>query len=137
MFDWEDFVNLSKELLNDANTQYKEALYRTVISRSYYGIFKQVEDRLKELERKGNITLPSQDSDGYRLGSHEKIIFYLQNHTNERVRDFGDLLEDLKGQRHSSDYKAYKIISRKRAEIALKLALKLVYEVRNILNVIS
>ena len=36
------------EVQNSTNTLYIEALYRTIISRSYYGIFKQVEDKLKE-----------------------------------------------------------------------------------------
>ena len=125
MFDWKDFINLSENLLNGTNTLYTEALYRTIISRSYYGIFKQVEDKLKELEQKGNITLPRKDLNGNRLGSHEKVIFYLQNHEDEKVKDFGELLNDLKRQRHESDYKAWKRINERDASTALRLALKL------------
>mgnify|MGYP001773574264 CR=1 FL=1 len=127
MFNWKDFINLSEELINGFGTQYEEALYRTIISRSYYGIFKQVEDKLKEL----NISLPSKDSKGKKLSSHERVIFYLQNHNDERARDFGDLLDDLKRQRHKADYNAQVSINEIDAKEALELALELRNEWKN------
>lgn len=123
MFNWEDFINLSKELLNYTNTQYKEALYRTIVSRSYYGVFKQVEDKLKEV-----YILPERDSKGRKLGSHERIVYYLQNHKDYKVKNFGNRLDRLKRQRHKVDYDTQASISRENSEKALKLAEKLSYE---------
>lgn len=137
MFDWKDFINLSHQLINSFSTQYEEALYRTIVSRSYYGIYKQVEDKLRDLEGRGNIILPYEDSEGRRLGSHERIIFYLQNHNDERIRDFGELLEDLKRQRHKSDYNAQGRISRRNSETALRLASRLSNEWEELINFIG
>jgi len=99
MFNWEDFIKLSQELISNLNTQYNEALYRTIISRAYYGVFKQVEDFLKD-------NVPERDTRGRKLGSHDKYIEFLKNHTSEEVRKFGSLLANLKRYRLKADYRA-------------------------------
>ncbi len=118
MFDWGDFIAFAKELISSYKTNYSEALYRTVISRCYYGIFKQVEDCLDNL----NISLPEEDSRGRRLGSHEKRIYFLQTHDNSNVRRFGYKLNELKRQRKKADYMAEEGVSRFEANRALNTA---------------
>ena len=121
MFDWSDFITLAQELISSHTTAYNEALCRTVISRCYYGIFKQVEDFLDSL----NVPLPDEDIKGRKLGSHEKRIYFLQSHDNSDVRRFGDKLNNLKRQRKKSDYKASKCINYSEAERAIQDALEL------------
>jgi len=120
MFDWEDFINLAYELIQEHNTNYDEALYRTIISRAYYGIFKQVEDYLKL-----RVSLPNSDYRGRKLGSHERVIFFLQTHKNPKVKEFGDILEDLKRLRHKADYNAKENIGKDEATRAVEDALDL------------
>ncbi len=121
MFDWKDFISLAQELISNHNTDYNEALYRTVISRCYYGIFKQVEDYLDSL----NVSLPEIDNRGRRLGSHEKRIYFLRNHNNLQVRKFGDKLNNLKHQRKKADYRAAESIDRAKAEKTIRDAFEL------------
>ena len=65
MFNWKDYLLFSEKLLdiedtnpnsnpNDENkdsqnSDVKEAIYRTICSRSYYSIFKEIEDFLKKI----------------------------------------------------------------------------------------
>ena len=121
MFDWRDFIAFAQELIAGHNTTYNEALYRTVISRCYYGIFKQVEDFLDSL----NVSLPNMDSRGRKLGSHEKRIYFLQDHDNSEVRRFGDKLNNLKRQRKKADYRANECINHSQAEKAIQEAFEL------------
>lgn len=121
MFDWKDFINLAQELISNHNTNYSEALYRTVISRSYYGIFKQVEDYLDGL----NVSLPDMDNKGRRFGSHEKLIRFLRSHNNSQVRGFGDKLNNLKRKRKKADYIATENISKAEADEAIRDAFDL------------
>jgi len=121
MFDWKDFINLAQELIFNHSTNYSEALYRTVISRSYYGIFKQVEDYLDRL----NVSLPDRDNRGRKLGSHEKRIYFLRIHNNPQVRRFGYKLNDLKRQRKKADYRATENISKTEADKAIRDAFDL------------
>ena len=118
MFNWEEFIKLSQELISNFNTQHNEALYRTVISRAYYGIFKQVEDSLKK-------RVPQIDIKGRKLGSHDKYIEFLRNHTLKEVAKFGSLLANLKLYRLKADYDAYSSIDRRSAKRILQESLKL------------
>ena len=119
MFDWKNFIDLAQELIYKHSTEYSEALYRTVISRCYYGIFKQVEDYLK------SFSLLDRDKVGRKLSSHKRQIYFLRNHSNPQVRKFGDKLDNLKRQRERADYKAHEIVNRFDAERAIKHAYEL------------
>lgn len=121
MFDWKDFIDLAKELLFKCDTTYKEANYRTVISRCYYGIFKQVEDYLESL----GIPLPEEDRTGRKLGLHEKKIYFLQTHKDSNVRRFGDKLDRLKRLRKKADYTANISVTISEAKEAVKEATEL------------
>jgi len=120
MFDWQDFINLVQELIYKHKTNYDEALYRTIISRAYYGIFKQVEDYLKP-----NVSLPDKDDEGNRLGSHERVIDFLRNHSNSQVKRFGKKLNELKKLRRKADYTATEKISRVEAIKAIDYSIDL------------
>ncbi len=133
MFNWKDFIDLAQELISHYDTQYKAGLYRTAISRCYYGIFKQVEDYLDSL----NLPLLEEDDRRRKLGSHGKKIYFLRTHENRDVRRFGDKLNDLKNKRLKADYRANENIERIEAERAVKLAFEL-YDIwtTKILNLI-
>ena len=120
MFDWRNFITLAQELISH-DTTFKEALYRTVISRCYYGVFKQVEDCLGSF----NVSLPDRDRRGRSLGSHEKRIYFLQTYPNPEVRRFGDKLKDLKRQRMKADYKANTNVNSREMRRVLQNALEL------------
>lgn len=121
MFNWRDFISFSDNLIGTSRTvyvQYQEALCRSVISRSYYGVFKQVEDYLKYKE----IKLSEKDDKGRRLSSHDVCINYLRSHSKKEVQRFGDLLFILKHKRIVADYKAECQVDYKEASDMLELA---------------
>lgn len=121
MFNWEHFIHLSKELLSK-DVQHKEALYRTVVSRAYYGVFKQIEDKLIELEGNKGLRIPDKDMNGRKLGSHERIIFYLKRCEKDKFKELGVKLDDLKRRRYVADYNRDKTISEEDAEKSLEEA---------------
>jgi uncharacterized protein (UPF0332 family) len=130
MFKWEDFLNFSQELMDTENNKrfqfhHKPALFRTIVSRSYYGIFKQVEDLLKDLEKEGRIFIPRRDKEGKRLGSHERIISFLLSQQDIEFKKFAIKLASLKRYRLQADYYANLNIDRRKAEEILNEALKL------------
>ncbi|MGC9101421.1 MAG: HEPN domain-containing protein [Caldisericum sp.] len=118
MFNWEDFIKLSEELLTKKPSKYEEALYRTIISRAYYGVFKQVEDffednKLEELLDKSV------------KGSHNKIIKFLREHDDHEISNFGEDLDLLRRRRIKADYRAEKSISEELAKNTLQIAIRL------------
>jgi len=132
MFNWKEFIDLANELLSKHNITYNEANYRTIISRCYYGVFKQVEDYLKSLK----IPIPEKDKNGKRLGSHERIIYFLRYHTNSKVRSLGYKLMQLKDLREDADYHAWQTINIFNAQKAINKANKLSKEWLDIKNLI-
>jgi len=112
-FEWHDFIDLACHILDNHELDSsffrskEESVWRTVISRAYYGIFKQVEDFLKN---NGLIDI--------HTTSHKKIIDYFDNIDFQ----FFQQLDRLKGLRHIADYKKNQFISKRDAENAARLA---------------
>lgn len=141
-FSWEKFINLAEDLNNQINQSLlneDEAYIRTIISRSYYGVFKQVEDFLKS----SGIQLPKEipnsrnPSKKRKLGSHERVIQYLVRHHNSQIRNFGTTLDALRRQRMEADYHAIPRIQKHEGEQALKSAQTLNKKIRQIFNILS
>ncbi len=121
-FNWTDFLQFATNLLNGYKYLGKvthESVYRTVINRSYYAIFKQIEDYL--VNTKG-ITLPQRDSKGKRLGSHERVIYYLKNCAIAQKMQLDQLLSRLKSKRLEADYNSKIVITSHDAKLSLSLS---------------
>ena len=127
-FDWNDYIELSESLycatlcrFQDCNAptkllrNYKESSSRTIISRNYYASFKTIQDYC-EINYKGKI--PTEDKNGYKLGSHEKIINFIGQY-NTRLADDLALLKTLRKQ---ADYKSNAIINEKSVKFAINKA---------------
>ena len=133
-FNWEEFINWA-EALNSQNPT-DEAYRRTIISRSYYGIFKQIEDFLESLGRQlpSRIPDPNNPSRMRDLGSHEKVIQYLIRHSNQEVRSFGTILDTLREKRTKADYDATSPIGENESKQVLNFAKMLNMLISQILN---
>ncbi len=118
MFNWEDFIKLSEELLTKKPSEYEEALYRTIISRVYYGVFKQVEDFFKDNKLEKLL-------DKSATGSHNKIIKFLMNYNDKEISEFGQGLYTLKDSRIAADYHVNEDITEEFAKNMLNLAIEL------------
>jgi len=139
-FNWEKFINLAEDLNNQNNQGLPdEARIRTIISRSYYGVFKQVEDFLKssEIQLPKEIPNPRDPSKKRKLGSHERVIQYLVRHHNRQIRYFGTLLDSLRREREKADYHATPRIQKHEGELTLKIAQQLNGIISQILNILS
>jgi len=115
-YNWSDFINFSEELLNNVTLIKcnKEAIYRTICNRAYYGIFKLIEDFCNE----NNIQLPETDERGKKLTSHKKIKYYLSICNDELYRLFSSLLT----YRISADYRKFIKITDQAAKISIEKA---------------
>ena len=139
-FKLEKFIDLAENLNNQNNQSLPdEARIRTIINRSYYGVFKQVEDFLKSsgIQLPRIIPNPRNPSRGRKLGSHERIIQYLVRHHNRQVRNFGTILDSLRGKRVKADYHATPCIQKHEGEQTLRIAQQLNKIISQILNILS
>ncbi|GAB6073290.1 hypothetical protein JCM14244_16670 [Venenivibrio stagnispumantis] len=134
MFQWEDFITLSQKLFSKEESEWKEvlegrsceeALYRMIVSRCYYGIFKKVEDYLMN-----RFNFPQVGS------SHEQKIRFLQNHNNRNVQEFGRKLRSLKTLRTIADYDSSENINRETAKDAIQKASELFQKWEEIINLL-
>jgi len=141
-FNWEKFIDLAEDLNNQNNQSLlDEARIRTIINRSYYGIFKQIEDFLKssriQLPKTISNSSPRNPSKKRTLGSHERVIQYLVRHHNKQVRHFGAILDSLREKRLKADYHAIPRIQKHESEQTLKTAQQLNRIISQILNILS
>ena len=129
IFNWEEFIKISEELYTIQQSQFNplrncssEAIYRTICSRAYYGIFKQIEDFLEEnsVELKDTIEITNEkgEIEERKLGSHERVIIYLRDKNSELYK----LIDRLRTKRHQADYKAKPKIKERDAKEAYKKA---------------
>lgn len=139
-FNWEKFINLAEDLNNQNNQgPLDEARIRTIISRSYYGVFKQVEDFLKSsgIQLPKEIPDPRDPSKKRKLGSHERVIQYLVRHHDRQIKDFGTRLDSLREKRKKADYHAIPRIQKDEGELTLEIAQELNRIISQILNILS
>lgn len=118
MFNWEDFIKFSEELLTKKPPKYEEALYRTIISRAYYGVFKQIEDFFKDNKLEELL-------DKSATGSHNKIVKFLREHDDYEISNFGAELDLLKRRRIIADYRANENITEELAKNTVNVAIRL------------
>jgi len=115
-FDWEDYIKLAEKLHDETNkNSTEEAYYRSIISRSYYGVF--CISRIKaglEFYRPRPLTGDP--------GVHEKVISYYKNSTIPEEKLVGKLLDDLRKERNNADYDRNKNVGKDLAERAISKA---------------
>jgi len=119
-FDWNKFIELSERIMEKANS---EEEFRTVVSRSYYGAFKQANDQYKK-----------ETFDDPKMSVHNVVIMYFQKHDKMLYRSIGLWLGRLKDKRVTSDYKAAILITKKDACESLDRAKSIVNKIVQIDN---
>lgn len=109
-FNWQDFYKLALQILNQKTGNLEEAKNRTICSRSYYAIFKEVEDFLRD---KGKLPKKS---------NHEELFRFLQTYSYTKdVNTFYLKLRKLGSKRLQADYKRHMKIKERDAKRALRL----------------
>jgi len=100
MFDWGQYYVLARDLLLLAgNSQQKEAILRSAVSRAYYAAFHAADGYL---QRTGKYP-PMQENSA--VGSHDRIInTFIRGTTHPDWVRIGRKLKKLKGFRHWADY---------------------------------
>jgi uncharacterized protein (UPF0332 family) len=102
-FDWKDYIKLAEKLQNETNkNSIEEAYYRSMISRSYYGVFcisriKAGLEFYRPIPRTGD------------PGVHEKVISYYKSSKIREEKLIGKFLDDLRKERNDADYDRTKI----------------------------
>jgi uncharacterized protein (UPF0332 family) len=102
MFDWQDYYLLARQMLLQAdNASYKEAVFRTAVSRAYYAAYHFACDYLKEV---GHYPT-KQEIQASRTESHQFLIErFIKNSAHPEWEKIGKKLITLKSFRHRADY---------------------------------
>jgi len=114
-FNWKNFILFSEYLHQNNTFQEQHTVNRVISSRCYYGVFKLFEDYLKD----NRIQLPVTDCYGNKLGSHDRVIYYVERNIDNNI---GRKLRRLKSYRVIADYKADKPVSIRDRENIIRLA---------------
>jgi uncharacterized protein (UPF0332 family) len=112
-FDWKDYIKLAKKLYDESNKDsIEEAYNRSVISRSYYGVFclSRIKAGLEFYKPHSHTSDP---------GVHKKVIAYYENSNKPEEKLVGNLLDKLRKYRNNADYDRNKNIDRDLAERAI------------------
>lgn len=106
-----DFINLANSLLNDEDYVDNEAIFRTIISRAYYGCFLYL---IPKLGLSYTTYLKKRNPGEI----HQKVIDILK----DRDPFSGSLLDSLRKSRNNSDYHPNDDILVKEAQDSLVIA---------------
>jgi len=112
-FNWKDYIKLAKELYDEVNKDSMEEAYsRTVISRSYYGIFciSRIKAGLESYRPRSHTSDP---------GVHKKVIDYYKNSNKLEEKQVGKILDELRWHRNNADYDRNKNLGKDLAERAI------------------
>jgi uncharacterized protein (UPF0332 family) len=112
-FDWKDYIKLAEKLKNEPNkNSIEEAYYRSIISRSYYGVFciSSIKAGLEFYRPHPHTGDP---------GVHEKVINYYKDSRIPEEKLLGNLLDELRKYRNDADYDKRRRIGRDLAERAI------------------
>lgn len=105
-FSWEDLLSLAEELAEaPSGDGLREAKHRSAISRAYYAAYHRALNYYRVKHR----GLPPRASRGG--GWHEALCEALRDSADAVEQEVGDLLTDLKGNRHDADYKARVLVT--------------------------
>lgn len=121
-FDWIHFVNLAERLIEDRPNK-GEALYRTVISRSYYGAHHMARQFLEshftqQIDKTGD--------------AHGQVIRALKSHrSDQQLYQSGRRLERLCDNRRLADYHEDAYIDKDFARVNIEQANDIVSTLRN------
>ena len=117
-FDWKDYIKLAEKLQEEPDkNSIEEAYYRSIISRSYYGVFciSRIKAGLESYRPRPRTGDP---------GVHEKVISYYKNSNRPEKKLVGKFLDDLRRERNDADYNGNKIVGKALAERAISKAKK-------------
>jgi len=99
-FDWKDYIKLAKKLYDEPNKDsIEEAYNRSLISRSYYGVFclSRIKAGLESYIPRPHTSDP---------GVHKKVITYYENSNKPEEKRVGNFLDKLRKYRNKVKWKA-------------------------------
>jgi|ERR1035438_7260009 hypothetical protein len=95
-FDWREFFLFAHELRNEP----EERKQRTAIGRAYYYVYNAAKIEAQKLG------FNEKDPSLRRMGLHQRLWSWCQNHNNPDIVTLGDSGNTLKARRTSADYYA-------------------------------
>lgn len=117
-FDWKNYLEFSKEIIENPPKENDEAYFRSAVSRAYYSVFKLIQDYFDS----NKFPIPEKGSSGEDLGLHQKYIECLKSHHDDLIKEIGTDLDELRIGRLNADYKKGKSHNLRTAEIQVRLA---------------
>ncbi len=113
-FDWNDYYDLSCDLLENYPTGLSDAAYRCAVSRAYYAVFGVAREHA---EHRDKLTLEHNGTD------HGRVQWHFRKAPNNTPRhQIGVNLNRLHDVRKTADYDAATSITHKSAELSLRMA---------------
>lgn len=102
MFDWDEYLDLSRELVKqNINIARNDACLRTAASRAYYAAYNKA--AFFAHNNGGTLTFSGKD--------HKEVEIFLSNHPNPKIKLEAPKLGRLKQLRFNSDYKPETVIT--------------------------
>jgi uncharacterized protein (UPF0332 family) len=93
-FDWSGYLALAKEMITKANEfADQEAVYRSVVSRAYYGVYCLARNRVRDIDAKE-----------FHGNDHKALQNYLTEHPHKNRKKLGNQLRSLHQHRIKADY---------------------------------
>lgn len=112
-FDWSQYIELAEDLISQAQGgRLDQALFRSSISRAYYGAFCLARDKVVEYNGE---PLP-------RVDTHRRVRETFHGSTAYEAMQVGSKLGNLLRQRKIADYEAAATIDKEKAERVLEMA---------------
>ena len=109
-FDWNDYYDLSCDLLENYPTGLSDAAYRCAVSRAYYAVFGLAREHAEHHDK---LTLHQKGSD------HRRVHTHFRESADKTRHQIGLNIERLLAQRRTADYDAATSITKKTAELSL------------------
>lgn len=108
MFDWEDYIKVSKSFQKYAkvNSTVSEGFYRSSVSRAYYAVYHTALDYAQKngFNKRSHRAFLSRTH--YKdLGDHGVLIHFLSNHPDPSVQRLATSLNNCRFRRVECDYK--------------------------------
>ncbi len=111
-FDWSQYIELAENLISQAQGgNLDHALFRSSISRAYYGAFCLARNKVADY-----------DGEAHRTDTHRYVRESFLDSTAYEAMQVGHKLNNLLRQRKNADYEAMATIDKESAERVLAMA---------------
>jgi len=115
MFDWDDYIKVSKSLVKYArvNSTIAEGFYRSGVSRAYYAAYHAALDYALTIGYNERRYRNSLRGNVRKLGQHRLLTHYLLNQSDPNTQSLGASLETCRFKRTECDYDQKVIVDKR------------------------